>query len=158
MSKEKYDFLKSINSFHSQSEKVKNDFFCNSNFFDSKDKAQVKYEMIRYYSVNKMTVTKVCAEFGFSREAFYTLYKEFQKKGFNAFINERTGRKTKSKITLEISGYIIKLKSTDNKLSSAKIAKQIKQHFNVNINKKTVERTLKEYGFGLKKNKYRFKE
>ena len=157
MNKTKINFLKETNNYNYYPDKVQDELFRKYNFFDPYDKAQVKYEMLREYCIDNISVTNICQKFGFSRETFYTLYRNFKKHGIQTFINEQKGRKTRIKITLEISGYIIATKASEPHLSGAQLAKRIKEKFKVTVSKKTVERELKKFGMLFKKRKYYFK-
>lgn len=156
MSNEKIKFLKSTNNLYSHPESINNELFKTKEFFDPHDKAQVKYELLRAYYVNQISVTEDCKQFGFSRETFYTVLRKFKKYGIQSLINEKKGRKSPHKITLEVSGYMISLKAKDPTLSGSNIAKKVKEKFKVSLSKRSVERELNKFGFLLKKRRYYF--
>lgn len=155
--KEKIGYLKSTNNLNKRPETVKDELFQKMKFFDPNDKTQVKYELLRKYYIDEITITEVCKQFGLSRETFYTLSDKFKKFGLQSLVNEKTGRKKSHKITLEISGYIIQKRAKDETLSGAKIAKMVKEKFGIKISKKSVERELKKFGLFLKRRGYYFK-
>lgn len=156
MNQQKIERLKSTNNFNRHPEKVRHDLFQESSFFDPHDKVQVKYEMLRTHFLDDMSITAISDLFGFSRETFYTILHKFEEHGAQALINEKRGRKTRYKITPEISGYIITLKAKDPALSSATIVRKVRKRFDETISKKSVRRELKKFGL-LKKRGYIFK-
>ena len=52
-----------------------------SEFFNPLDRGQVKYEMLRAHLYEGRFITRVCKEFGYSRESFYKALESFHKGG-----------------------------------------------------------------------------
>jgi hypothetical protein len=50
---------------------VRDEAFLAEEFFDARDAAQVKYEMVRRVVVEGASVTATAAAFGYSRSAYY---------------------------------------------------------------------------------------
>lgn len=76
-------------------------------FFNPQDKGQIKYEMLRAHFCEGRFVTRVCKEFGYSRESFYQALESFRKEGLAGLALKRTGKKRPDKVTPEIIGYVI---------------------------------------------------
>jgi len=125
---------------------VKNDLFQQqSDFFSPLDRGQVKYEMLRAHSLEGHFITKVCKEFGYSRESFYLALEAFRREGIAGLVNKPKGKNKPDKVTPEIIGYVIYQRAKLG-LSGAAIAKDIFREFNLKLHKRTVERILGYYG------------
>ena len=125
---------------------VKNDLFQQqSNFFSPLDRGQVKYEMLRAHSLEGHFITKVCKEFGYSRESFYLALEAFRREGIAGLVDKPKGKNKPDKVTPEIIGYVIYQRAKLG-LSGAAIAKDIFREFNLKLHKRTVERILGYYG------------
>lgn len=124
---------------------VKDNLFHVSNFFNPSDKAQVKYEMLRAHCHEGRFITRVCQEFGYSRESFYQALEAFRKEGLAGLILKPKGKTKPDKVTPEILGYVIYQRAKLG-LSGAAITKHILKEFNVKLHKRTVERILGYYG------------
>jgi len=128
------------------SKHVKNDLFQQqSDFFSSLDRGQVKYEMLRAHSLEGHFITKVCKEFGYSRESFYLALEAFRREGIAGLVDKPKGKNKPDKVTPEIIGYVIYQRAKLG-LSGAAIAKEIFREFNLKLHKRTVERILGYYG------------
>ena len=125
---------------------VKNDLFQQqSDFFSPLDRGQVKYEMLRAHSLEGHFITKVCKEFGYSRESFYLALEAFRREGIAGLVDKPKGKNKPDKVTPEIIGYVIYQRATLG-LSGAAIAKDIFREFDLKLHKRTVERILGYYG------------
>ena len=116
-----------------------------SDFFNPLDKGQVKYEMLRAHSLDGHFITRVCKEFGYSRESFYLALEAFHREGIAGLVNKPKGKTKPDKVTPEIIGYVIYQRAKFG-LSGAAIAKDIFREFNLKLHKRTVERILGYYG------------
>jgi len=125
---------------------VKDDLFQQqSDFFNPIDRGQVKYEMLRAHSLEGHFITKVCKEFGYSRESFYLALEAFRREGIAGLVDKPKGKNKPDKVTPEIIGYVIYQRAKFG-LSGAAIAKDIFREFNLKLHKRTVERILGYYG------------
>ncbi len=128
-----------------QKKTVRQNVFRESDFFNPRDKGQVKYEMLRAHFYEGRFVTRVCREFGYSRESFYQALESFRKEGLAGLALKRTGKKKPDKVTPEIIGYVIYQRAKFD-LSGAAIARKILNRFDLKLHKRTVERILGHYG------------
>ena len=125
---------------------VNNDLFQQqSDFFSPFDRGQVKYEMLRAHSLEGHFITKVCKEFGYSRESFYLALEAFRREGIAGLVDKPKGKNKPDKVTPEIIGYVIYQRAKLG-LSGAAIAKDIFREFDLKLHKRTVERILGYYG------------
>src|ERR1700692_2636447 len=60
---------------------VSHPLFHNSDFFDSDDLVQVKYEMLRQVHIDSGSISESAHAFGFSRPSFYQAQAAFQEDG-----------------------------------------------------------------------------
>ena len=116
-----------------------------SDFFNPLDRGQVKYEMLRAHSLDGHFITKLCKEFGYSRESFYLALEAFRKEGMAGLVDKPKGKTKPDKVTPEIVGYVIYQRAKFG-LSGAAIAKEIFREFNLKLHRRTVERILGYYG------------
>jgi len=116
-----------------------------SSFFNPLDRGQVKYEMLRAHSHEGHFITRVCKEFGYSRESFYQASEAFKQQGIAGLVDKPKGKNKPDKVTPEIIGFVIYQRAKFG-LSGAAIAKDIFREFNLKLHKRTVERILGYYG------------
>src|SRR6266571_7510041 len=90
-------------------EEVRSELF-KMDFFDPRDRAQVKYEMLRAHSVDGDPVAEACRQFGFSRESFYQIQQAFGEKGFLSFLPGKRGRKGPVKLRGEVLAFALEQK------------------------------------------------
>jgi transposase len=128
-----------------QKESVKNNLLQQSNFINIQDKGQIKYEMLRAHCHDGYFISKVCKEFGYSRESFYKALDSFQKDGLSGLVGKTRGKIKPDKLTPEIIGFIIYQRAKFG-LSGAAITQSILKEFNLKLHKRTVERVLGYYG------------
>lgn len=69
----KSEVLREQGCLNSRPERVKNELFQQSEFFDPRDIVQVKYEMLRQVLFKREPISRVCSQFGFSRAAVYKI-------------------------------------------------------------------------------------
>lgn len=128
-----------------KSNSVKSSLFQHSEFFKSSDRGQLKYEMLRAHCHEGRFITKVCKEFGYSRESFYQALEAFRKEGLAGLVDKPRGKTKPDKVTPELIGYTIYQRAKFG-LSGAAIAKKISEEFNLKLHKRTIERVLAFYG------------
>lgn len=124
---------------------VQSTLFHESDFFRPHDRGQVKYEMLRAHRHEGRFITKVCEEFGYSREAFYQAMEAFHREGLAGLTDKPKGKTKPDKVTPDIIGYVIYQRATFG-LSGAAIAEKVLHRFNLKLHKRTVERILGYYG------------
>src|SRR5260370_7603885 len=71
--------LREAGALHPRPQSVRDEAFGGTEeFFDPRDRVQVKYEMLRRHLVEGRPVSHVAAAFGISRQAFYMADRAFQ--------------------------------------------------------------------------------
>jgi len=124
---------------------VRSPLFHESSFFRPHDRGQIKYEMLRAHCHEGRFITRVCKEFGYSRESFYQALEAFRTEGLAGLTDKPKGKTKPDKVTPEIIGYVIYQRAKFG-LSGAAIAEQVFHRFKVKLHKRTVERILGYYG------------
>jgi transposase len=141
--KEKRRVLKAQGALNPDPEKVTAaQFRTHREFFDTEDRLQVRYEMLRGPALGELTVTEACAAFGVSRQTFYTLRRAFDAQGIAALFEGKRGRKGPLKASVEVVEFVRATKAADPSLSGAQIARLVNQEFSVELHRRTVERLL----------------
>lgn len=146
----KKQFLQKEGLINPKPERVNYELFESNVFFDPLDLPQVRYEMIRTARVDNISVAKVCRLFGFSREYFYKLERNFMDRGFVALVGSPKGRRPIIGLNNEILNFIIHRKINNPTLSGEEIRKEILQLYKLDCSRRTVERVIEKSGVGKK--------
>src|SRR5438552_19155692 len=83
-------------------EQVTDPEFLSSEFFDARDAAQVKYEMVRKVKAGGAPVTEAAAAFGYSRPSYYQAAAALEASGLEGLVPARPGPRGASKLTDQI--------------------------------------------------------
>lgn len=87
----KTDVLIEEGTFNPTPEKVRDPKFRGSEFFDPHDAVQVKYEMLRRVSIDKVPVTEASDEYGVSRPTYYQAKVNFDMAGIAGLVPTKPG-------------------------------------------------------------------
>ena len=90
---------------------VSDTLFSDSDFFDSRDLVQVKYEMLRKVYKEGESVSRATASFGFSRPSFYKNFKDFEREGIPGLLPRKRGPRRRHKLTAEVLAFARQLYS-----------------------------------------------
>ncbi len=110
-------------------------------FFSPLDKVQVKYEMLRAHTVDRVTATAAAATHGYSRAAFYLVSASFEERGMRGLFDEPRGRRGPLKLTEELLQH---LRQAAPGRSGAELAAEIEWVFGVHLHRRTVERARRQ--------------
>ncbi len=100
--------------------------------------------------MGEQSVSGACKAFGFSREYFYRLDRNFMGQGYAALLGSQMGRRPLILINQEIVNFIVHEKMKNPKVSADNLRKQIQKHYNVKCSIRTVERVVEKVGVGKK--------
>ena len=92
---------------------------------------------------------KAAKKFGFTRQYYFALRKDFRKLGLPALINEPRGPKTNYRRSQEVTCQAIRHRFLDPEASSEVIAQKLKQ-CGFEISKRSVDRIIAEFGLQKK--------
>lgn len=137
--------------FNSNAHRVQDPLFLKKpEFFDSCDKLQVQYELVRARMVDGHNVVDVCSRFGVSRQTFYTLQDKFSKHGTAGLLRKKPGPQGPSKWTEEIFNFTKNKIENEPQVSGGSLRAEIEKTFGVRLHRRTVEREVRS--LNLKKN------
>lgn len=141
-SKDKSERLRASGTFNRSADKVKDTLFSSSDFFDPNDLAQVKYEMVRRVTQDKVPVAKAVSQFGFSRPSFYAAKEALDEFGMTGLIHKKTGPQQGHKLNDEVVEYVLQQLSEDNMLNTATLLQRVESKFGIKVHPRTLERAI----------------
>lgn len=151
MNNAKEEFLRKEGLINPKPERVSHSLFRTVHFFDPQDLPQVRYELLRAARVDEgVTVAEACRLFGYSREYFYGLEREFLKRGLVALLGTPRGRRPVIALNQEVVNYVIHRKMTDPSLTGEELRKEILRTYRVDCSRRTVERVVEKLELGKK--------
>jgi transposase len=121
---------------------VTDELFRSSDFFDSRDQLQVKYEMLRRVESDGHSVTQAASAFGFSRPSFYQAQAAFRQAGLPGLAPHKRGPRQAHKLTAEVIEFLSQERQRDPTLRSHSLARLVKQRFQMTIHPRSIERSL----------------
>ncbi len=150
MCNNKVGFLKKEGLLNPKPERVQHPLFQAQVFFDPLDLAQVRYEMLRCARADELTVTEACNLFGFSREYFYQLERSFMSSGYTSLLGSTRGRRPLVALNQEIVNFIIHRKMSEPRVTGEELRQELKDIFQVDCSRRTVERIIEKLQLGKK--------
>jgi transposase len=123
-------------------EKVSDPKFQQGEFFDPRDMVQVRYEMVRRVSVDKLSVTQVAAEYGVSRPTYYQAKASFDEAGIAGLVPKKRGPRGPNKLTGHLLAFVEKQVVPGEPLRARELARQLRQAFAVEVHPRTIERAF----------------
>lgn len=95
-------------------------------------------------------VKKALNKYGYTEQRYYQLLKQYNQGGAEALLNKKPGSNKQPVRTKEALNQIIRLRFLDPFASTGVIAQKLKQ-IGYNVSKRSVERTITEYGLQKKR-------
>ena len=123
-------------------EAVTHELFQDSDFFDSRDLIQVKYEMLRRVEVEKATVSQTAEAFGLSRPSFYQAQSAFAAVGVAGLLPQKRGPRQAHKLTPEVLQFVLLCRTEEPALQNEHLAQRIQERFGISVHPRTIERAL----------------
>jgi transposase len=121
---------------------VTDELFRSSDFFDSRDQLQVKYEMLRRVENDGHSVTQAASAFGCSRPSFYQAQAAFQQAGLPGLVPRKRGPRQAHKLTSEVIEFLRQERQRDPSLRGPELARLVRQRFQVAVHPRSIERAL----------------
>lgn len=146
----KTKFLRKEGLITPKPERVTHSLFQTHEFFDPLDLPQVRYEMLRAARVEHATVSDACRLFGFSREYFYRLERDFMARGYVGLLGSSRGRRPLIALNQDLVNFIIHRKMTEPNLTGEDLRKELKTTYQVECSRRTVERIIEKLELGKK--------
>lgn len=116
--------------------------FVDSDFFDTRDLVQVKYEMLRRVRIERQSIAEAAAQFGLSRPTFYKGQADFARAGLVGLLPVKRGPRGAHKITQEVMGFIEQARAEEEGLDAQVLVERIASRFGRRVHRRTVERAL----------------
>jgi len=133
--------LRGAGALHPRPDAVQDPAFARQEFFDRRDRVQVKYEMLRRHRVDGRPVTEVAGAFGVSRQAFYTTETAFTAAGLPGLLPRPRGPKRAHKCTDAILDFVEQRRAEEPSPAAA-VAEAVRQRFGVGIHPRSLARAL----------------
>lgn len=148
VSQDKIDFLRSKGLLNPRPERITSPLFGTLDFFEPLDLPQVRYEMVRAARVGSTSVAAACRLFGFSREYFYRLERNFMERGYVGLLGSTIGRRPLLALNEEIVNFIVRRRLEEPTLSGERLRHEIRRVYKVECSRRTVERIIEKVGVG----------
>lgn len=123
-------------------EKVGDPKFQEDGFFDPRDIVQVKYEMLRRVSVDKMSVTEASDEYGVSRPTFYQARGDFEDAGLAGLVPRKRGPRGPHKLQGEVLTFLKEQVVPGEPIRARELTDRIRTKFGLDVHPRTIERAL----------------
>lgn len=138
----KADELARTKTLNAHPERVADEAFGSSEFFDARDLVQVKYEMVRRVEVEGSAVNAAARSFGFSRQSYYTAAAALAAGGLPALVPAKPGPRRAHKLTEQVLDHLQALRAADPTLRSGQLAQEVADRFGIRVHPRSVERAL----------------
>ncbi len=123
----------------SRPERVTDDLFADSEFFDPIDILQVKYEMLRRVRVDDFAVSQAARLFGFSRPSFYHALESFKRGGLIALVPQKRGPRGAHKLSQEVLDFLQEVMAAQ---ASQDLVEAVQKEFGISVHRRSIERAL----------------
>ena len=122
---------------------VRHELFQSSDFFDSEDLVQVKYEMLRQVETERQSVSASAQAFGFSRPSFYQAQSALRQAGLAGLLPDKRGPRSGHKLTAEVMAFVSKAKAADGALSLEQLVLAVHEQFGLSVHPRSIDRQLR---------------
>jgi transposase len=135
----KHQALREGGTLNSRPERVTDELFSDSDFFDPIDILQVKYEMLRRVRVDSFTVSQAAMLFGFSRPSFYHAHEAFKRGGLIALVPQKRGPRHAHKLSQQVLEFLQEVMAED---ASRDLVEAVHKEFGISVHRRSIERAL----------------
>jgi transposase len=142
----KREFLKAARAWNDRARMVESPLFQHSDFFDPRDKVQVKYEMLRAHGVERLPVGASSRQFGFSRESFYAALQAFRGEGVVGLVDGKRGPKQPRKLTPAVRRLLVREIDRSPGVGSQELADRVAKELGITVHRRSIERFRSECG------------
>ena len=138
----KQEALRRQGTLHRHADRVSDELFRRSDFFDPHDLLQVKYEMLRRVRVDEKPIRRVAQDFGFSRLSVYQTRAAFDRAGLAGLLPAKRGPRGAHKLNQEIMAFVEDLLQQERSLGAVELARRIRARFALIVHPRSIERAL----------------
>lgn len=135
----KRQILRQTGTLNPRPDRVTDELFTGSDFFDPNDLLQVKYEMLRRVHNDDFTVRRAAQLFGFSRPSFYQAQETFTRGGLGALVPQKRGPRRAHKLSQKIMAFIERTIAAD---PGVDLVAAVQQEFGISVHRRSIERAL----------------
>ena len=139
---EKVEFLRARRALHPHPEKVEDENFQQSTFFDPRDVMQVRYEMLRRHRVEGRSIAETARAFGVSRQFFYLLAEAFDTEGLLGLGPRKRGPKRAHKCSREVLDFVQARREGSATLRWDDLVKEVASNFGIRVHPRTLQRAV----------------
>ena len=126
--------------------KVRDPKFRAGEFFDPRDVVQVKYELLRRVSIDKVSVTEASDEYGVSRPTYYQAKADFDVAGIVGLVPAKPGPRGPHKVDDDVIAFLRARVVAGEPLRARELAKLVRDNLDIDLHPRTIERVLKKTG------------
>ena len=134
--------LKRTGTLNPRPDSVSDTLFQENPFFDPKDLLQVRYEMLRRHSVERVSIVDVATKFGVSRPTVYQAQAAFQQAGLIGLLPKHRGPKEGHKLSTNVIEYVRALRTAEPGLTTIACVQTVRQKFGITVHRRSLERAL----------------
>jgi len=134
--------LRAAGALHPHPEVVRDEAFSSHEFFDRRDRVQVKYEMLRRHRLEGRPVTEVASAFGVSRQAFYKAETAFRSGGIAGLLPRRRGPRRAHKCSDEVLEFVERWRASPVSEREEDVAEAVRRRFGVSLHPRSIQRAL----------------
>lgn len=138
----KTDTLREQGCLHPHPEKVTDEVFVASEFFDRRDLVQVKYEMLRRVRVDGQSVSQSAAGFGLSRPSYYQAQAAYEEGGLPALLPKKPGPRRAHKLSEEVMTALREALADQPELGPRGLLELAEERFGISVHRRSIERAL----------------
>ena len=138
----KVDTLHQHGCLHPHPEKITDEFFASSEFFDPRDLLQVKYEMLRRVRTDGHSVSHSAARFGLSRPSYYQAQKAYDAGGLPALLPKKPGPRRAHKLSEDVVQALCDALTAEPALKPRQLAQIVEERFGLTVHRRSIERAL----------------
>ena len=134
--------LRTAGALHPHPEAVHDEAFARHEFFDRRDRVQVKYEMLRRHRLEGRPVTEVATAFGVSRQAFYQAETALRSGGIPGLLPRRRGPRRAHKCSDEVLDFVEQWRAAPASEREANVVEAVRRRFKVSLHPRSITRAL----------------
>lgn len=134
--------LRANGALHSHPEQIQDEVFRQHEFFDPRDRVQLKYEMVRRHRIDGKSVTETAGSFGVSRQAFYITEAAFNAQGLPGLLPHRRGPQRAHKLTDKILDFVEEWLAQKPPQERQSAEGAVKRRFGIAVHPRSIERAL----------------
>jgi transposase len=142
----KTDILIEEGTFNPSPDKVRDPKFRGGEFFDPHDVVQVKYEMLRRVSIDKVSVTAASEDYGVSRPTYYQAKANFDMAGIAGLAPAKPGPRGPHKLDDEVLAFLQERVVPGEPVRARELAKLVRSELDIELHPRTIERIIKKTG------------